>query len=539
MKKLTCVFLAMLVATALFGCDFFGNKEYKISYDLKVEPVNLDPQTATDTASLTVINNIFEGLFILDNDGKVQPGMAESYTVSPDGKVYTFTLKNDLAWENGEPLTAFDFEFGLRRVLTPSTKSIYAKKYYSIEKAHEVNVGTQPPTSLGVKALSPTTLEIRLTARNDNLPMLLSQTPAMPCNEKYFKDTRGRYGLEPSTLISNGVYKLGSWKHREYIRLDRNEHYYQNLDKAPSAVSLWINTNKVVNDEQLPSTAVERLLNDKVMSAEIDGFDVDSLSEKKFAIMPSKMSTGVLVFNQRKAPLNNKAFRDALVYCFNRDSYKAELPQSMEVASAIIPPSIKLSNKSYRDFAGMSITPAFNSDTAFEFYKKSLVEMDKASITALKMIAIKNDEFSFSSCFSHPSQILQKELGIFIGVEELSKSDYNKRLSEGSYDIALVELSSNDSKPETVLLPFYTDIEKNQFGYDSSDFNSLYNSILTEPNENTVNNSIKQAEQLLIDNSVVIPLYYKSDYIATKKDISSIEKNPYNGLISFKNTRLL
>lgn len=517
------------------GCDIKQDKEYKISYDLKVEPVNLDPQTASDKASLMVINNIFEGLLSVNFEGEIIPALAKSYTVSEDGLVYTFILHKNLMWEDETKLTADDFVFAFRRLLSNDTNSPYAKKYYSIKNASAVHSDKLDPSELGVRAKSETELEITLSKRNDNLPLLLTRPSAMPCNEKYFYETHGKYGLEPTTILSNGAYSLGSWKHKEYIRLDRNKNYYDYEKSTPTGVSLWINTNKVVDDEQVYYSAVDRLLDGKVLGADVSGIDVEKLPKKDYNIEPYENSTYCMIFNQNNKYLNNRNLRLAIATAFSRESYSNSLHGSYSIADAIIPHSVMIEGQSFREFAGEDIAVKYDTIKAFELYKLALSELNKSSVPTLKMIVPKTPGISISNYISFPSQIIQKELGIFISIEELELADYNKRLAAREFDVALVELSPSNGEAGSVLNSFYSSSPKNYYGYKNGSFDMLMDSAETLADSIMINESIKSAERMLISDAVLIPIYYKMDYLATSKDILNMKKNPQNGLITFKN----
>ncbi|MED4971211.1 ABC transporter substrate-binding protein, partial [Parageobacillus toebii] len=123
---------------------------------------SLDSALATDQVSFIVLNNVMEGLYRLGKDNKPVPGVAESYEVSEDGKTYTFKLRKDAKWSNGDPVTAHDFVFAWRKVLDPKTASEYAYIMYDIKNAEEVNQGKLPVDQLGVKAVDDYTLQVEL-----------------------------------------------------------------------------------------------------------------------------------------------------------------------------------------------------------------------------------------------------------------------------------------------------------------------------------------------------------------------------------------
>jgi oligopeptide transport system substrate-binding protein len=206
---------------------------------------------ATDTASVTVIATRFEGLTRLDATGNVVPGAAD-WTVSDDGKTYTFTLKDstwcvlsgaeqDSPWSETIPVTADDFLFAIQRAVDPITGSPVAAEFDLIQNAKAIRTGKKKLSTLGVKTPDDKTLVITLTQADEGFPAALAGTPFMPCNRAFFEYTGGRYGLEKEYVLSNGAFTLASWSHNESLLLSRSEHYPRRAEIYPAQVRLVIN----------------------------------------------------------------------------------------------------------------------------------------------------------------------------------------------------------------------------------------------------------------------------------------------------------
>ncbi|MDH5255139.1 MAG: peptide ABC transporter substrate-binding protein, partial [Gammaproteobacteria bacterium] len=191
------------------------------------EPETLDPHRAEGVTASNVLRDLFEGLVTEAADGALIPGAAESWTVSEDGRVYTFRLQPQGRWSNGDPVVAEDFAFGLRRSADPATLSEYSAILYPIDNAEAVVNGQLPPEKLGVRAIDDRTLEIRLHSPTPYLLGLLthSSTYAVhrPSVEKF-----GDKFARPGNLVSNGAYRLNAWKVQSHIQLVRNPHYWEN-----------------------------------------------------------------------------------------------------------------------------------------------------------------------------------------------------------------------------------------------------------------------------------------------------------------------
>jgi oligopeptide transport system substrate-binding protein len=188
------------------------------------EPESLDPHKVMTNTQENITRNLFEGLVVLDPKGDVAPGVAESWSVSEDGLTYRFKLRPNARWSNGDPVTAGDFVFSLRRVEDPKTLSREAEDLYPIKNAEEVNTGKLDVTALGVAAPDERTVEITLKAPTPYFLQVLVMEQAMPVHEKTVR--LGEDWVKPGKMVSNGAYVLDDWKPYSHIRLVKNPNYW-------------------------------------------------------------------------------------------------------------------------------------------------------------------------------------------------------------------------------------------------------------------------------------------------------------------------
>lgn len=526
MKKILCMLLLIAITFSFTSCDT-KEKNYVVAYDILAEPKNLDPQTASDLASLTVINNIFEGLFYIDEFGNVQNGLANKVIISADELTYTIEIKEDVLWTNGEKVTARDFVFGMRRLFRADTNSPAVSQFYSIKNGKEVNQGLINESELGVKALSDNKLQVELAYENKNLPYLLATTYAMPCNEKFFNETKGKYGLQTQKIMSNGPFDIYSWKHNESIQLKKSETYYDVANVKPAKVNLYISVKDSTQD---------RLLSESINAAIIEGDKIEKFKNKGHNTEAIENATWGLYFNMKNSSLAEENIRKAIATCFNRQLYSDILQDNLTIANAIIPHSIMMYDKTFREFAGETITQKFNAQSAYELYKLGLSNLNKNSISALKMLVNKDAKIDAVKYFSYPSQIIQKELALFINIDEVEEKEYNARIKKGDFDIALYELVSDDNSVNSILSSFVSGFNKNFISYSDIEYDTLIEEAVASTQKQIIINNYKNAEQKLIDDAVFIPMFYATDYFVSTSNTSGINYNKRTGLISFKNT---
>jgi oligopeptide transport system substrate-binding protein len=189
------------------------------------EPDTLDPHRNEENSGAEILRDLFEGLTTETVEAHVVPGTAESWTISEDGRVYTFSIRDDARWSNGEPVVAEDFVAGLRRTVDPATASTYAQILYPIENAEAIVNGKLPPEDLAVRSIDARTLEIRLTAPTPYFLDLLSHGTTYPLHRASFAE-HGTQFSRPGNLVSNGAYRLTEWVVQSHVKVDKNPHYW-------------------------------------------------------------------------------------------------------------------------------------------------------------------------------------------------------------------------------------------------------------------------------------------------------------------------
>jgi len=191
------------------------------------EPNSLDPHRAEGVSGNNIVRDLFEGLTGISPQGEVVPAAAAGWQVSVDGLIYTFSLRENLRWSDGSPLTAEDFVAGLRRSIDPATGNTFAQMLAAIENAEAVLKDQAPSSALGVSAPDARTVQIRLAAPTPYLLGLLSHPSAFPVHRPSL-DKWGRDFARPGRLISNGAYTLADWVVQSHVELRRNPHYWNN-----------------------------------------------------------------------------------------------------------------------------------------------------------------------------------------------------------------------------------------------------------------------------------------------------------------------
>ena len=190
------------------------------------EPETLDPALITGQPEERLVNALFEGLTSFDAAANPQPGVAEKWEVSPDGRVYTFHLRHNARWSNGDPVTARDFVASWERTLAPETTSEYAYQLYYLKNGKEFNEGTLKDFSqVGVRAADDFTLEVTLGNPTPFFLDLCAFATLLPVHLPSVK-REGDDWIKPGKMVSNGAYMLDTWRINDRIRLVKNPQYW-------------------------------------------------------------------------------------------------------------------------------------------------------------------------------------------------------------------------------------------------------------------------------------------------------------------------
>lgn len=540
-KRLLSGLLAVLLLIPTLGLFSGCSSQSDLTYDLAGEPATLDPQSANDPYAFTVINEIFEGLTKVQEDGSIGLGVAESYRVSDDQLTYTFTLRDGLHWSNGYSCTANDFVFAFQRLLNPRTKSQTAHNFYCIKNATAVAEGTLEVDQLGVYANSDTELVIELESPNAFLLELLSTAPAMPCNEQFFNETRGEYGLKGAALISNSAYQADRWIVGSYIKLIPNQRYYDQDQIHLNSMVFWLCYSDTPAEGESQSEILTRFYDGDSVAYTCSGKPDEGLFDSSYTLTTHDNTVWGLTFNQRSTDsvkqqiLNNQDFRLAIANCFDRSRYQDLLPEYLTVTDTIIPPGVSIDGSSYRDQAGDMTVYGLNSDSAKSHYQAMLNTTGVQQVTGLSVLIAENDSVNNEQYFGYLSQVIQRELNLFLTVETVDQSEFDSRLASGNYDLAIVSLEADFDHPISILEDFQTGSAENNTGYSDSTLDSYLDQLYRGSDGEA--GLCKLAEQHLLDSGIFLPLYYQTSYLAVDKSVSGVFLNPQNGAVDFRYAR--
>lgn len=537
-KKITALILALLTFVLLFtSCS--GGEGEDLYYPLYQDPVSLDPQIAKDNASKIVVFNCFEGLVKLNEDGKIIPGVAESWEISSDGLVYTFHLRKGAKWYMSDyakellpkqsrenfnyNVTADDFVYGLRRAFNSLQNPATDSRLYAIKNSYDVMNREKYDTELGVTALSDSVLKIELSEPHDDFLNALTQSAAMPCREEFFLATKGRYGLDPEKVIYNGPFYLYSWSAGSNLVLLKNENYVGESEVKPSGVYLYIN-----NDLK---TRVDKLSDGTYDACPLSIRQKETVSNKKVTYTDFNNSTWGFSFNCEDELLKNLNLRNALTSSL--DTHSIPLPESCEgYAMGLVPEVCMSAGENYRSRAGKVKFHTLNEKKAKVYLEKAFKELE-IDTAQLDIICLD----TFENSVKVAVQSWQKALGVDINfiIEPLNESELNTRLNNKEYCIAFSKITAENDSALGFLGTFKSDGSSNIFNLKSKKYDEFLGSADKNPSEEELFENCVKAEQYLIDMSVFLPAFTENSFLAQAKGVSGIYSIEAGGVPIFYN----
>ncbi len=519
------------VLTIFTGCEEDDGSGHTFKYNLSSNPQNLDPQLASDESSIMVIENIMSGLVKKGSDGSIQPDVAKSYTISDDGLVYTFELKDDIYWESAADytgkLTAEDFVFAFQRIYdSKALFSPYINDFLCIKNAEAVSKGSLSKDKLGVTATSDDTLQIELEYPSFDFLEKLTLTGAKPCSKAFFEFTKGRYGLSAETTASNGAFYLKEWNYdpywdNNYMILRRNKSNSENYFTYPYSLNFFIKSGTDTNMSEFTAGDIDCTV--------VSNYDKKAFVKNQYESYATK--TYGLIFNTNSKYLASKSIREALSSSFVR--VESQNPDYVS-GSGIIPAGISVAGRKYRELVSDEGLNLYDKGKALSLWNSELKANNYVSIDGLKITV--PESFGEPTLISGITEQWQQNLEFYCGVEVVSENEYQLKLSNGTYDIALVEIQSESGTASGF------------FDYFSSN-----NDLITPNTRYAVAGAVAQiskaenlgkatelytnAEQTIIDSYEFIPICYGNEYFIYPDNVTDLIYDPITHSIDFSEAK--
>lgn len=537
-KSLT-ILLALTLVLSLFlsGCgqsNTADDKKYlRLAKDVDLE--SMDQHVATDELSFETIAATIEGLNTLDKDGNIIPAIALSDEVSDDGLIYTFKLREDAKWSNGDSVTAKDFVYSWRRLVDPKTASTYnfIMDVAGVKNASKIVAGELPKEELGIEAIDEYTLKVTLERPTPYFKSLTTFSPFFPLNEKFVTEKGEKYALEPENLLANGPFKMVEWNKGYGYKLDKNPDYYDAKNVKIEGLEF-----RIIKDNQTAALKFE--------SNELDVVKLSSELVDKYKSQPSfnQVSGGFtwyMSFNQDKEIFKNVNVRKAISSAFDKEHIASKiLNDGSVVADFIVPIGLATGpdGKDFRETAGTY--SKYNKELALEYWNKAKSELgkDSAEIEIL---------FDDAESVKKISEFIQAELetnlpGLTVKLKAQPKKNRLQLMREGNFEVGITRWGPDYADPLTYLELFLSDSTQNTPNYSNQDYDQYVNDASRGElagNPEGRWEAMKQAEKILLENDAAIaPIYQSGSALLINPKIKGIENHSVGTTFIYKNVEI-
>ncbi len=466
------------------------------------DPRDLDPHTVTGIPDFMVLGALFEGLVSHGpwNDQSIIPGVAQSWVSTPDGLTYTFQLRDNAKWSNGDPLTAEDFVFSFERVLNPQFASPHAEMLYAIQGAEAFHQGIHRDfNKVGVFAKFPSTLEIKLSRPIPYFLQLLKHPAWYPVHpdtitrfDASFRQSTG--WTQPGNLVSNGPFVLESWKPGNRIEVLQSNHYWGKDDMDLQRIAFYPIDN--ANTEERAFQNGQLHLTDDVPF--FRRADLRSEEDNRYLEYPI-LATTYLLFNTQKPPFTDPLVRRALALAIDREAITEHIVHTGQPATSFTPGNMP----------------------GYEFPLQSGVSFDIEEAQRLLALAgfpagegFPEVEYSTSTSDSARQvaeaiqQMWKEHLGISVQLFNSEFRVYLDNLNRGNFDIGYLAWYGDYEDPYTFLNLLRSTSASNRMKWTSDEYDRLIDlsNEATDPHRRA--SILRDAESFMLVKSPIAPIYW-------------------------------
>ena len=526
-KRVLAAFLSMaMVAGLATGCgtpgggksdgDSADGKVFR--YAVNTLPTTLDPTKGQSIGDNEIQHAVTEGL-TRNTAGDVKPGIAESWDESEDGLTYTFHLRKDAKWSDGEPITAADFEYSWKRLVNPETASPYAFIGDCLKNGQAIEQGKMDVEELGVKAVDDTTLEVTLEHPTSYfLSLIGSSGQYAPLRQ----DIVEKYGTDFAATSEKNVYSgpfVMTSSEDNVWTFEKNDNYWDkdsiNLDKCE--------LNYVENtDTQLSMYEAGDLDYVQVPTAYVSDYkdkaEVFANGNVDFCYINSKSDNPVL---------GNKNFRLALNYALNRNDYnKLANADTYTAFNGLVFPGLQAKGTTYGeayDLNSYSYPLDGDQDKATEYLNAAMQELGIANASDITVEVVTTDADSSKRIVETLQEQWQNALGINVKIRQVTYADiYGKVFPEHDYEIGYGGWGSDYDDPYSYLELFKGDSSYNYSQYENPEVDQLLTASQDEPDTDKRMDELNQVEQDILADGAFVPLQARNVYYMLDDDTTGI-----------------
>lgn len=526
-KQLSLLLVVALTLTVLVGCGNDTEKpeegnsvegmdsEQYFNFVLDSEPSTMDPSKGSDMYSNKMLMNVMEPLTRLEEDDdqntKLVEAGAEEWEVSDDGLVWTFKLR-DNKWSDGEPVTAEDYEYGIKRSSNPDTASPFAFLLSPIKNADSIIAGDLSIDELGVKAIDEKTLEITLEHPTPYFDQLTYQRVLFAQREDIVEQYGDTFGTEPEKLIYNGPFVLSEWVHNSELVLTKNPEYWD-----ADSVHMETVNYKIMTDRNSIYNSLSNGSIDQARVNDPDWLERFGKDENLDHIEIVKPAVNYVLFNTKDELFQNANVRKAFSLAIDREDIVEVIFDGVnEPAKGWIPPSILIGEDDYREEVEQPlIAISEENPDPKELLIKGLEElgMDTNLENLDITFSLGNTDQWFRTLGEYIQQMYEKNLGITVEIEQLEWPIFDSNVNKGDFQVGYMAWTGDFNDPATMMNLLESSSTAIQTGWANERYDELIHLADEELDHSKRLEYYKEAEQILLGESPIAPVTFSKSNI--------------------------
>ena len=484
-----------------------------------MEPTSLNTLLATYAYDITPINAMIECLYRDDENDVPQPAGAETVDISDDKLVYTFHLREDATWSNGDPVVATDYEFAWQQALNPEVASDYAYMLYFIHNAEPYFNGEVEWSEVGVKVIDDYTLEVTLDNPLPYATDLFAFPTLAPINQKFYEEVGAdKYATDAEYFCCNGMYELTEWSHNSQIVFQKREDYWNADAVGPDEI-----VYKIITDSQ---AGLNSYLSREIDYTDLDSGEVVQQAEAagfEVGVKPAR-SSYYLIVNTEDEFMSNQNLRLALAYSIDKQALVDTVYQNdNQPMTSFTPPAIMGANDSSFQEAlveerGEMYPGSGDLEKAQEYLQAALEELG-CTVDELNLSIDCADDSLRRNCATFLQEQWRQNLGLEnITVNSMQTKQVSANRQSGDYCMSLGGWSPDYNDAINFLDLWVTDGGNNDSFWSNAEYDELIAQATAEADEEVRQQYLFDAEEILAAEMPVIPLYWQCQNYSYNKD---------------------
>lgn len=532
---------AGVIGLTLSGCTTTGNTEgseaetngapnQAIAVSLPAELTTLDTTQTTDKATFTIVQHLFEGLYRFDENSEPVPGLAEGVEISEDGKTYTFTLREDAKWSNGEAITSADFAYAWKKLVDPATMGPNAYLLDNVVNSKDIREGNADIETIGLETPDDATFIVQLEQPQPSFLSLISIGWLAPQNQAFVEEKGDTYARTSEDLLYSGPFTLTDWQQTgDEWTLVKNDQYYD-----ADVVQLEEIKGSTIKEE---NTGIQLFESGDLDLQKISGIYVQQYGDNEELVTQNDVANFFLDFNKTaNDALANVHVRKAIALAIDKESLVDNvLNDGAKVLNGLVPTGLATNPNTGEDFRAYSGDyNLYDLEAAKEEWEKAQAEIGES--TTLRLLVTDDDNGQKIGEYLQ-SQLQENLPGLSISINKQPRASLNQSRANSDYELSVSGWIAGSSDMDMFFILYKNGASFNYGGYVNEEYTALTEDARTvhanDPDQYF--EDYKAAEEILLEQDAAqVPLYQSASNYLIKSNVKDIQFPAYGAHFLFR-----